>query len=379
VIPLQVGALLLLIGQPYGEGPKLATSLEDARAAVGIIAMLESTGRPDALGTGFAVSPTGIILTAAHVVRDVRAGSKLVFIGDGGSPQTALLVQRLDFESDIGVLKAEKPPRRYLATSAEKLPDVGRRALFLGFPAPTIEAGLPRISVTRCSIGAVETVGTPDRGVTQLIKIDHAVMPGYSGGPLLHESSYALVGVIARSLNERIALASADINIPQGYGYAVPLVSILPLLNGVGDTVTLKDTPGDESSTLSWFHFRLRRELSDHLDALAFNNSMAEQLTQGRELIAPPARLRETVWRELWDDPRAEVVLGSALITELRSYYFNVERYNDIIASRENIRSQIALQGRLELVRQWDGGLRELAGRLGTMGANIQKALKATK
>jgi serine protease Do len=156
-----------------------------------------------AQGSGFIVSPDGVVLTNAHVV-------------DGAKEVTVKLIDHREFKarvlgtdktSDIAVLKidAHGLPAVRLGNS-DKL-GVGDYVLAIGAPfglEETATAGI--VSATQRSL--------PGDGAVPFIQTDAAVNPGNSGGPLF-DSTGAVVGI-----NSQIYTNSGGY---QGVSFAIPI------------------------------------------------------------------------------------------------------------------------------------------------------------
>ena len=156
-----------------------------------------------AQGSGFIVSPDGLVLTNAHVV-------------DGAKEVTVKLIDHREFKakvlgtdktSDIAVLKidARGLPAVRLGNS-DKL-SVGDYVLAIGAPfglEETATAGI--VSATGRSL--------PGDGAVPFIQTDAAVNPGNSGGPLF-DASGTVVGI-----NSQIYTNSGGY---QGVSFAIPI------------------------------------------------------------------------------------------------------------------------------------------------------------
>ena len=156
-----------------------------------------------AQGSGFIVSPDGLILTNAHVVE----GAKEVTVKLIDHREFKAKVLGSDKTSDIAVLKidAKGLPTVRLGNS-DKL-GVGDYVLAIGAPfglEETATAGI--VSATGRSL--------PGDGAVPFIQTDAAVNPGNSGGPLF-DASGAVVGI-----NSQIYTNSGGY---QGVSFAVPI------------------------------------------------------------------------------------------------------------------------------------------------------------
>ena len=125
-------------------------------------------------GTGFFVTPTGIIATNAHVARGEE--SMLVILSDGD--QIRGEVEFVDAEMDIALLKV--PGENYATLPLREAAGVreGEEVVAIGNPGDAMQ-----FSVTK---GIVSAVGRfPNAGPGTWIQTDTPINPGNSGGPLL--------------------------------------------------------------------------------------------------------------------------------------------------------------------------------------------------
>lgn len=156
-----------------------------------------------ALGSGFIVSPDGLVLTNAHVV----AGAQQVTVTLSDHREYKAKVLGIDRSSDIAVLKidAHSLPTVRLGNSDQLA--VGDYVMAIGAPfglSETATAGI--VSATGRSL--------PDDGYVPFIQTDAAVNPGNSGGPLFNANG-AVVGI-----NSQIYSNSGGY---QGISFAIPI------------------------------------------------------------------------------------------------------------------------------------------------------------
>jgi serine protease Do len=154
-------------------------------------------------GSGFLVSPDGVVLTNAHVVD----GAKVVTVKLSDHREFKAKVLGADTSSDIAVLKIEAHnlPTVQLGNSDQLA--VGDYVLAIGEPfglEETATAGI--ISATARSL--------PGDGYVPFIQTDAAVNPGNSGGPLF-DSNGRVVGI-----NAQIYTNSGGY---QGVSFAIPI------------------------------------------------------------------------------------------------------------------------------------------------------------
>jgi serine protease Do len=156
-------------------------------------------------GTGFLISPSGYIVTNAHVVED--AASIEVRLLDDDTPRPAKIVG-VDQTSDLALIKIEGQNLPVLPLGNSDDLEVGDFVVAIGNPF-----GLAHSA----SFGMISAKGRKDinpsgrAGLYDFIQTDAAINPGNSGGPLINLRG-EVVGINA-------AVNSAG----QGIGFAIPI------------------------------------------------------------------------------------------------------------------------------------------------------------
>ena len=174
-------------------------------------------------GSGFIISPNGLILTNKHVVAATNAQYSVI-TSDGKTYKATVLAR--DPSQDLAVLKID----------ATNLPTVtlgNSDALQLGQTAIAIGNALGQFSNT-VSVGVVSGLGrtvtasSPDTGaqetITGVIQTDAAINPGNSGGLLLD-----LQGDV-------IGIDTAIASNAQNIGFAIPINEAKSAINSVEST-----------------------------------------------------------------------------------------------------------------------------------------------
>jgi serine protease Do len=155
------------------------------------------------MGSGFIVSPNGVILTNAHVVKD--ANEVTVKLTDRREYRAKVLGS--DPKTDVAVLKIEANNLPVVTIGNTKDLRVGEWVLAIGSPfgfENTVTAGV--VSAKGRSL--------PDDSAVPFIQTDVAVNPGNSGGPLFNSRGEVI------GMNSQIYSQSGGY---QGVSFAIPI------------------------------------------------------------------------------------------------------------------------------------------------------------
>jgi S1-C subfamily serine protease len=137
-------------------------------------------------GTGFFVSPDGLIVTSAHVVADAKT---IRIHTSSGVAADARFVAASE-ATDIAILQADVKPGRFLSLAAPRSVAVGTPVFTYGWPVADILGVEPKF--TDGSISALSGIA----GEQTYLQITVPVQPGNSGGPLVNDAGQ-VVGIIA--------------------------------------------------------------------------------------------------------------------------------------------------------------------------------------
>lgn len=164
-------------------------------------------------GSGFIVSPEGLILTNKHVVKDATATYSVILANEKVIP--AKIISR-DPINDIAVLKVEQEEELSTAplgdsshlNLGETLIAIGNA---LGTFRNTVSVGV--VSGLSRFLSAHEGVGGAVAHLRGLIQTDAAINPGNSGGPLINIRG------------ETIGISVATVMGAENIGFAIPINS----------------------------------------------------------------------------------------------------------------------------------------------------------
>jgi serine protease Do len=166
--------------------------------------------KQEALGSGFIVDRSGIILTNNHVV----AGADEVVVKLSDNRELRARVLGSDPPTDVAVIRLDKPPADLQAVTlgdSERV-RVGDYVLAIGNPlgmGQTVTMGI--VSAKNRVIG--EKLGDVDPRYEDFIQTDAAINQGNSGGPLFNFKG-EVVGINSAIINPGVAM---------NVGFAIPI------------------------------------------------------------------------------------------------------------------------------------------------------------
>lgn len=162
-------------------------------------------------GSGFVISPQGLILTNEHVVRN--AHQILVNLYGHKKPLQAK-VEWKEPRHDIAVIRV-KPPHslKTLPLGSSQLTEVGEWAVAIGNPL-----GLNNSVTIGIISGKDRPLRLENRHFGNVIQTDAAINPGNSGGPLLN------------ILGQVIGINTLVVYPSQSISFAIPIDDVKPLI-----------------------------------------------------------------------------------------------------------------------------------------------------
>lgn len=142
------------------------------------------------LGTCFAVSPDGLLMTAMHVV---DGASKVTVVFPDGRRGAATVLRRSK-DNDLALLRTTLATPVWLPLASAAEITVGMQAFTVGFPSPRMLG-----SEVKFTEGNISALSGFDEEPT-LMQMSIPIQPGNSGGPVLSYSG-RLLGVVEATVD----------------------------------------------------------------------------------------------------------------------------------------------------------------------------------
>jgi len=174
-------------------------------------------------GTGFTVSPEGLIVTAYHVIEN--ATSIKVYLRD----DTVLdaKVFQIAPSNDLAILKINTQTKNYLSLAPLRTARSGDRVFTVGYPLMHILG--QEAKYTEGVISSLSGI----QGAASFLQTTVPVQPGNSGGPLINEDGL-VVGIISSTAAIKPFLSTSG-TLPQSINWAVKADYLRPLIELPGD------------------------------------------------------------------------------------------------------------------------------------------------
>ena len=163
-------------------------------------------------GSGFFVSPDGLVLTNSHVVSDPKA-SYTVILDHGKNETMPLKILARDPIHDIAIAKINKKNVPYLSLGSSANLKLGQTVVAVGYAlgqfSNTVSSGI--ISGLSRFIQAQNGMDSHREHLRGLIQTDAAINPGNSGGPLVDIDGNVI------GINTAVVFGAQNI------GFAIPI------------------------------------------------------------------------------------------------------------------------------------------------------------
>jgi TPR repeat protein len=172
-------------------------------------------------GTAFAVSSSGLFMTAYHVV---EGATDVVLRCAGGKTYPVTISAKAPLV-DLAVLQTRDKitGQTFLPLAMEGSPSLGQHVFTIGYPAPTMLGAEPKY--TEGTVSSLQGL----KGDASFLQVSVPIQPGNSGGALLDERG-RVIGVVVSAAAPAAFLQNTG-TLPQNVNWAVKVALASPLLS----------------------------------------------------------------------------------------------------------------------------------------------------
>jgi S1-C subfamily serine protease len=182
---------------PAGEIPDLRALAKETRPAVYLLVLQDEDGKTIGSGTGFLVSPDGLLVTNHHVIAEAKS---IIAKAENGGLFPVVHVLGTDLPNDLALLQIEGKNLPFLSLAPEGSAEAGTRIAVIGSPL-----GLEG-TLTEGIVSARRRLLKEKRDVLQ---ISAPISQGSSGSPVL-DSQGRVVGIASFLLQDGQSLNFAS-------------------------------------------------------------------------------------------------------------------------------------------------------------------------
>jgi S1-C subfamily serine protease len=190
-----------------------------------------SSSRVSATGSGFLVSPDGIIATNAHVIKGASE-LKVSLPSDIGSIEYSAVLLLKDESNDVALLKIQDSKFQALTElpySIIQSTDIGENVFTIGYPLNSIMGDNYKVTngIVSASSGLKDDV--------RFLQITTPLQPGNSGGPLFNADGN-IIGLTTAKLNEDAVGTSIE-----NVNYAIKSIYLTNIYNMLPNSKSLSN------------------------------------------------------------------------------------------------------------------------------------------
>ena len=160
-------------------------------------------------GSGIVITPSGLILTNEHVIR--QCDSIQVVLDSTRTLKAAL--RAADAARDLALLAAEESFPLAAPVRKDAAPRLGEPVAVIGYPLVNVLSAQPNVSFGHIN----STVGV--KGNPAQMQIDVPIQRGNSGGPVL-DAAGNVIGIVVSKL-DALKLAKSTGDLPQNINFAI--------------------------------------------------------------------------------------------------------------------------------------------------------------
>lgn len=181
-----------------------------------------SQNKFNASGTGFFISSSGLLVTAAHVVRNQE---KIMVLYAGKLTKAEVI--KTDPVTDLALVKVDKSPVAFLHIARSDNIPVGLEVYAIGYPQVNVQGLSPKFTA-----GIINS-NSGLKGSTKHVQFSAEIQRGNSGGPLLGTDG-TVVGIVLSKLGMN-SISDIKMDFPQNVNYALKSNFIMDLLNDMDE------------------------------------------------------------------------------------------------------------------------------------------------
>ncbi len=181
-----------------------------------------------AIGTGFIISTSGLVVTNFHVIKSINNNIKIYF--PFKNIEKIAKVEVKDVSNDIAILRIEDFNYKNFYLD-KKIPYslgdsntimLGEEVFTIGYPLGNLLGNTQKLSIGNIS-GLFGILNDP-----RFFQISTPIQPGNSGGPLFNKKG-EIIGIVVSSLNAKYFYEKLD-TIPQNVNFAIKIDYLKNLL-----------------------------------------------------------------------------------------------------------------------------------------------------
>jgi S1-C subfamily serine protease len=219
---------------------RLRNKVNEVKNSIIAIGFVPAPNQITIVGSGFCVSDSGKILSAAHLYNQLKpehinklTGMASVAEESYGLTRYTWLPLKLlkkDDKNDVALFQLEKSGAtliKSLSLGDSESVEVGDDAYFIGFPyaAQLINDGFGiTLVLNKCAISNVKRDGVDPKHPRNFLVVDAISNPGNSGCPLIDLSTNKVIGIMSIAFRTQSKIQpSLDIREPMHIGAAKPI------------------------------------------------------------------------------------------------------------------------------------------------------------
>lgn len=249
MMPALLITLLILVLPIPAHAAKRGDIFRQAKAATALVVAVNDNTHSVSMGSGFFVSPDGLLITNAHVIENHTR--LFVYVRDR-AVYPAPEVLAVDSERDLAALRVRQAEAVALALAAQT-PTEGTEVMAVGYPRASDLLDLGFTLHSSIATGVVSDLvqfrtskAGPD---ASFIVVPGVMNSGNSGGPLVRTDTGEVVGMVVTAVpymepvKDRKGNVIGSVKLRSGLSYSIPVPTIMNWLASVHLGAQLQPTP----------------------------------------------------------------------------------------------------------------------------------------